>query len=74
MGKCHDEIVRKFVESPLTKVMNKRTRIKLLEKNNPEVEVTYLNSAEVMLVVEKPIGNPAAWEFPAASYRLLNSK
>jgi len=35
--------------------------------DDPLVEVTYLNSAEVMRVVEKPIGQPAVWEFPAAS-------
>jgi alpha-N-arabinofuranosidase len=35
--------------------------------DDPLVEVTYLNSAEVMRVMEKPIGQPAVWEFPAAS-------
>src|SRR5215813_4023834 len=35
--------------------------------DDPMVEVTYLNSSEVMRVVEKPIGDRAGWEFPAAS-------
>jgi alpha-L-arabinofuranosidase len=35
--------------------------------DDPLVEVTYLNSAEVMRVVEKPFVQPAVWEFPAAS-------
>ena len=39
--------------------------------DDPMVEVTYLNSAEVMRVVEKPISNPAAWEFAAASVSVV---
>ncbi|HEV2667516.1 MAG TPA: alpha-L-arabinofuranosidase, partial [Blastocatellia bacterium] len=35
--------------------------------DDPMVEVTYLNSADVMRVVEKPISQPTVWEFPAAS-------
>jgi alpha-L-arabinofuranosidase len=39
--------------------------------DDPMVEVTYLNSAEVMRVVEKPISDPAAWEFAAASVSVV---
>jgi alpha-N-arabinofuranosidase len=35
--------------------------------DDPMVEVSYLNSAEAMRVVEKPIGRNGRWEFPAAS-------
>jgi alpha-L-arabinofuranosidase len=47
--------------------------------DDPVVEVTYLNSAEVMRVIEKPMRTPEMWEFPAASVSaveltLTNSK
>ncbi len=42
--------------------------------DDPMVEVTYLNAAEVMRVREKPIGNPSAWEFPAASVSVVELK
>jgi len=42
--------------------------------DDPLVEVTYLNSAEVMRVVEKSMGNPAVWEFPAASVSAVEIK
>jgi len=42
--------------------------------DDPMVEVTYLNSAEVMRVVEKPIGDLAGWEFPAASVSAVELK
>lgn len=35
--------------------------------DDPMVEVTLLNSADVMRIIEKPITNLATWEFPAAS-------
>ncbi len=35
------------------------------------VEVTYLNSAEVLRVVEKALGDSAVWEFPAASVSVV---
>jgi alpha-L-arabinofuranosidase len=35
--------------------------------DDPMVEVTYLNSAEVMRVAEKTISKQTEWEFPAAS-------
>jgi hypothetical protein len=35
--------------------------------DDPMVEVTCLNSAEVMRVVEKALDDSAVWEFPAAS-------
>jgi hypothetical protein len=31
------------------------------------VELSYLNSGEVMKVVEKPLSPDTVWEFPAAS-------
>jgi alpha-L-arabinofuranosidase len=34
---------------------------------DPTVELSYLNSAEVMRTVEKPVIDGNAWEFPAAS-------
>jgi alpha-N-arabinofuranosidase len=34
---------------------------------DPMVEVSYLNSADVMKVAEKPLGTDGLWEFPAAS-------
>ena len=42
--------------------------------DDPMVEVTYLNSAEVMRVVEKPISDLASWEFPAASVSAVELK
>jgi alpha-L-arabinofuranosidase len=42
--------------------------------DDPMVEVTYLNSAEAMRVVEKPIGDRAGWEFPAASVSAVELK
>jgi len=47
--------------------------------DDPVVEVTYLNSADVMREVEKPMSIPSMWEFPAASVstvelKLTNSK
>jgi hypothetical protein len=35
--------------------------------DDPTVEVSQLNSAEVMKTVEKPLSRDAVWEFPAAS-------
>jgi hypothetical protein len=34
---------------------------------DPAVELSYLNSDDVMQTVEKPIGANGVWEFPAAS-------
>ena len=34
---------------------------------DPMVELSYLNSADVMKIVEKPLAAGGAWEFPAAS-------
>lgn len=34
---------------------------------DPAVELSYLNSADVMKTVEKPLATDGAWEFPAAS-------
>jgi len=34
---------------------------------DPMVEVSYLNSADVMKTVEKPLAAGGVWEFPAAS-------
>src|SRR5262245_12143526 len=42
--------------------------------DDPLIEVTYLNSAEVMRIVEKPITSPANWEFPAASVSAVELK
>lgn len=42
--------------------------------DDPMVEVTYLNSAEVMRVVEKSIGDGSVWEFPAASVSVVELK
>src|SRR5262245_60229940 len=42
--------------------------------DDPMVEGTYLNSAEVMRVVEKQIGDRAGWEFPAASVSAVELK
>jgi alpha-L-arabinofuranosidase len=42
--------------------------------DDPMVEVTYLNSAEVMRVVEKKIDDLTAWEFPAASVSAVELK
>lgn len=38
---------------------------------DPAVEVSYLNSAEVMKTVEKPFAADGTWEFPAASVSAL---
>jgi alpha-N-arabinofuranosidase len=38
---------------------------------DPAVEVSYLNDAEVMKVLEKPFAVQGAWEFPAASVSAL---
>ena len=35
--------------------------------DDPAVEVSYLNSADVMKTVEKSVAGRDAWEFPAAS-------
>jgi hypothetical protein len=35
--------------------------------DDPTVEVSYLNSADVMKTVEKPLPAGGLWEFPAAS-------
>jgi alpha-L-arabinofuranosidase len=42
--------------------------------DDPMIEVTYLNSAQVMRVVEKPIADRAVWEFPAASVSAVELK
>jgi hypothetical protein len=42
--------------------------------DDPMVEVTYLNSADVMRVVEKSIGNAMTWDFPAASVSAVELK
>jgi hypothetical protein len=42
--------------------------------DDPMVEVTYLNSAEVMRVVEKTISKQTEWEFPAASVSAVELK
>ena len=42
--------------------------------DDPMVEVTYLNSAEVMRVVEKPLSDGSVWEFPAASVSVVELK
>jgi hypothetical protein len=34
---------------------------------DPDAEVSYLNSADVMKTVEKPLTAGGTWEFPAAS-------
>jgi hypothetical protein len=34
---------------------------------DPTIELSYLNSADVMLTVERPIPAAATWEFPPAS-------
>jgi alpha-N-arabinofuranosidase len=38
---------------------------------DPTVELSYLNSADVMKTVEKPLAAGGAWEFPAASVSAL---
>jgi hypothetical protein len=38
---------------------------------DPMVEVSYLNDADVMRPREKPFGGDGAWEFPAASVSAL---
>ena len=35
--------------------------------DDPMVELSYLNSADAMTTVEKPLPSGGAWEFPAAS-------
>jgi alpha-N-arabinofuranosidase len=42
--------------------------------DDPMVEVTLLNSADVMRVTEKPITNTTDWEFPAASVSAVELK
>ena len=41
---------------------------------DPMVEVSYLNGAEVMRAAEKPLGSDGAWEFPAASVSAVELK
>jgi alpha-L-arabinofuranosidase len=38
---------------------------------DPSVEVSYLNAADVMKTVEKPFAATGQWEFPAASVSAL---
>ena len=38
---------------------------------DPMVELSYLNSADVMKTVEKPLAAGGVWEFPAASVSAL---
>jgi alpha-L-arabinofuranosidase len=42
--------------------------------DDPMVEVTLLNSADVMRVVERPMPDATAWEFPAASVSAVEFK
>lgn len=42
--------------------------------DDPMVEVTLLNSAEVMRIVEKPMREATTWEFPAASVSAVELK
>jgi alpha-N-arabinofuranosidase len=42
--------------------------------DDPMVEISYLNSAEVMRVAEKAMNNLSAWEFPAASVSAVELK
>ena len=42
--------------------------------DDPMVEVSLLNSGDVMRIVEKPIANAATWEFPAASVSAVELK
>jgi alpha-L-arabinofuranosidase len=42
--------------------------------DDPMVEVTLLNSADVMRVVERPMPDVTAWEFPAASVSVIELK
>ncbi len=42
--------------------------------DDPMVEVSLLNSADVMRVAEKAIGNAEPWEFPAASVSAVELK
>lgn len=42
--------------------------------DDPLVELSYLNSAEVMRVTEKAMNDTAAWEFPAASVSAVEIK
>ena len=38
---------------------------------DPDVEVSYLNSSDVMKTTEKPFAAGGVWEFPAASVSAL---
>jgi len=38
---------------------------------DPAIEVSYLNDADVMTSQEKPFARDAAWDFPAASVSAL---
>jgi alpha-L-arabinofuranosidase len=42
--------------------------------DDPMIEVTLLNSAEVMRIVEKPMPDATSWEFPAASVTAVELK
>jgi alpha-L-arabinofuranosidase len=42
--------------------------------DDPMVEVTLLNSADVMRITEKPMPEVTAWEFPAASVSVVEFK
>ena len=42
--------------------------------DDPMIEVTLLNSADVMRVVEKTITNLTNWEFPSASVSAVELK
>lgn len=42
--------------------------------DDPMVEVTLLNSADVMRVMERPMPDATAWEFPAASVSVIEFK
>jgi hypothetical protein len=38
---------------------------------DPSVELSYLNSVEVMKTLERPFASSGVWEFPAASVSAL---
>ncbi|MBO0861663.1 MAG: alpha-L-arabinofuranosidase [Chloracidobacterium sp.] len=42
--------------------------------DDPMIEVTLLNSADVMRIVERPMADVSAWEFPAASVSVIEFK
>jgi hypothetical protein len=42
--------------------------------DDPTVEVTLLNSADVMRIMERPMPDVTAWEFPAASVSVIEFK